>query len=144
MQDPTQSSTPDISISSFIVRAANVFSSPGELFREVAVSSVQTTSWLLPYIFAVIMAFLFTFSIFNNPRLLQQVQDMQLEEMRKAVEQGRISQEQLDRASEAIESASPVLFIVMGGGGAMVAATAVYFGVALLLWLVTKFGMKFL
>jgi hypothetical protein len=129
-------------VSSFMTRATNVFMSPGELYTEVAQAPPQTTSWLLPFILSIVMALVITISLFNNPTLRQQIYDMQEKGMKKAVAEGKMTQEQADRASEAMESSGPVMFIAIGGTSAVFIVAAIYFGVALLLWLAGKFIMQ--
>lgn len=130
-------------VSSFMTRAANVFSAPGELYKEVADAPVQTSSWAVPYVVSLIIAVLVTFSLFYNNTLRQQVYDMQQEGMKKAVAEGKMTQEQMDRAVQGMESSGPVLFMVIGGGLAIITLSIMFFGGALAVWLVAKFVMKF-
>jgi Yip1 domain len=129
-------------VSSFMARATDVFSSPGSLFGEIVSTPAQTTSWLLPYIFSLIMAIVFTLAIYNNPSLRQQVYEVQEQALHKAVADGRMSQEQMETAVERIESSGPVMFILIGGGSAIVTISILFFGAGLILWLVARFGMK--
>ena len=127
--------------SSFLTRATNVFMSPGELYAEVAQASPQTTSWLVPLVLSIIIALVITVSLYNNPTLRQQIYDMQEQGMKKAVAEGKMTQEQMDRASEAMESSGPVMFIAIGGVSSVVIMAVVFFGVSLLLWLAGKYMM---
>ena len=131
------------SVSSFLTRATNVFTSPTELYGEVASAPPQTSSWLLPYLASMLLAVVFTFSLYNNATLRQQIYDMQTQGMQKAVEQGKMSQERFDQMKEGMESSGPMMFMLIGGGGAVIALTCYFFGITLLLWLIMKFGLKF-
>ena len=128
-------------VSSFMTRATNVFMSPGELYAEVAQAPPQTTSWLLPFMLSIVMALVITVALFNNPTLRQQIYDMQEKGMKKAVAEGKMTQENADRASEAMESSGPVMFIAIGGTSAVFIVAAIFFGVSLLLWLAGKYMM---
>ncbi len=129
--------------SSFLTRATNVFASPPELYREVAALPPRTSSWLIPLLLSIVLAILVVFSLYNNPTLRQQAYDVQLKELRKNVESGRMTQEQLDQYSERMESSGLGMFMLIGGGGAVVAIPVMFFGGALVLWLAVKVGMKF-
>lgn len=130
-------------VSTFLSRAADVFSAPGEVYAEVAAAPVQTTSWLLPWLFSLIMGIVFTFALYNNALLRQQIYDMQSDGMKASVAQGKMTQEQFDRATEAMESSGPALFMMIGGGGAVVSLSAIFFGASLAFWLVAKFALGF-
>ena len=130
-------------VSSFMTRATNVFTSPSELFGEVASAPPQTSSWLLPYIASLLLAIVFTFALYNNAALRQQIYDMQTQGMQKAVEQGKMTQEQLDQIKDRMESSGPMMFMLIGAGSTVVILTVIFFGVTLILWLMTKFGLKF-
>ncbi len=129
--------------SSFLTRATNVFASPPELYREVAALPPRTSSWLIPLLLSVLLALLVVFSLYNNPTLRRQAYDVQLEAMKKRVAAGQMTQEQLDQYSERMESSGLGMFMLIGGGTATVAIPVMYFGGALILWVVVKAGMKF-
>ena len=63
--------------------------------------------------------------------------------MKKAVAEGKMTQEQFDQVSERIESTGPVMFMLIGSGFAIVSLTAMFFCGTLVVWLAAKFGMKF-
>ncbi len=128
--------------SSFMARAANVFTSPSELYSEVAAIPVQATSWSIPFVTSLILALVFTFALYNNPALRQQIYDAQDRTWKEAVTQGKMTQSQYEQMSSAMESSGPAMFMVIGGGAAIVWISVIFFGVALLLWLIVKFGLK--
>ncbi len=141
-QEQRLAATPP-AVSSFMTRATNVFSSPGELYAEVAGAPVQTSSWSVPYILSLLLTALVTFSLFYNTTLRQQIIDMQQESMRKSVAEGRMTQEQMDRTLQGMESGGTVIFMVFGAGTGMVVMSLMFFGGTLVVWLVTKIVMKF-
>jgi hypothetical protein len=137
-------SLPDsTSPSSLLSRVTDVFAAPGDLFAEVAVAPVQKSSWIVPYVLSLILAVVVTFSIYNNASLRQQIFDMQEQGMKKAVAEGKMTQEQYDQVSERMESSGPVMFMTIGAGSAVVLLTVVFFGATLIVWLTAKFAMAF-
>jgi hypothetical protein len=121
----------------------NVFLAPSELYTEVAATPVQTSSWLIPYVVLLLLAFVSTYAVWTNPTLRQQIYSMQEKGMAKAVEQGKMTQEQMDRASEQIENSGVVLFMAFGAGFQLLAISAMLFLGSLLFWVGAKVVMKF-
>ncbi len=140
--DEHQPVVASLSVSSFMTRAVNVFASPSELYTEVAAAPPQTSSWLLPFLAGLALALIFTFSLYSNMSLREQIYDMQTQGMQKAVEQGKMTQEQFDQMKDRMESSGPLMFMLIGGGSAVVIITIIFFLVPLVLWLATKFGLK--
>jgi hypothetical protein len=127
-------------VSSFMTRATNVFMSPGELYAEVAQTPPQTSSWLIPMILAMVLSAVFTYVIFSNPAWRHQMMDPRIAEMQEQVTQGKMTQEQFDRASEFMESSNVILY--SGLIGSLVAPPIILLLAALVLWLVLKFMLK--
>ncbi len=141
-QRDTAMTTGSEGISPLGTRIMNVFSSPGELFTEVARTPVQKSSWAVPYVLSLLLTLVFTYGLFSNPSLRQQIYDTQLQGMQKAVEEGRMTQAQLDQMREGMESSGLGMFMLFGGVSQIVIGSAMFFGLALLLWLTSKFGLK--
>lgn len=131
------SSAPNVS--SFALRATNVFTSPGELYSEVSLAPVQTTSWLVPFILGILIALMFTVALYNNVSLRQEIFDAQTKEMQKQVDEGKITQEQFDTMTEGMQSVGPMMFILIGGISASFMLSVIFFLVPLVLWLAAKF-----
>ncbi|HLB00939.1 MAG TPA: YIP1 family protein [Bacteroidota bacterium] len=122
-------------ITSFTTRAVNVFTSPGELFTEMASAPVQRSSWLIPYLLMVVMVGLVVYSITNNPALYDGIMREQSAEMQKRVDAGDMTQAQADRAADFM---NPTMFLAVGILGGAIAMTAVMFLVPLILWGLSK------
>jgi hypothetical protein len=136
--------SPDpVAVSPISTRVVNVFSAPSELYNEVAVAPVQSSSWVIPLIISILLAVLAVFIIYNNTMLRQQVMDLQQEGMKKAVAEGKMTQQQFDQAAGMMESSGGALFMVIGGIGAGVSMVIMFFGGSLVLWLVARYGLKF-
>ncbi|HUN66085.1 MAG TPA: hypothetical protein VMW43_08270 [Bacteroidota bacterium] len=127
---------------SFMTRAVNVFTAPGELFSEISVAPPRTSSWLIPYILMLVMAVLATYAILSNPALRQQIFDIQERAMKEKVASGQLTQQQFDQISSSMESSGPVLFLIFGAGGQILLVSATLFGLPLLLMLITRLGLK--
>ena len=140
MEDKPVVAVEDTKVSSFVERAADIFSAPGKLYSEVAVSPVQSSSWVMPYILSMIVAVVFTIALFSNQSLRDQTMEPQRQQMQERVQKGEMTQEQADRAEEFIGSSS--MMLVTGAVGAIVVVTVSVFGIALILWLIVKFALK--
>jgi hypothetical protein len=141
-QAVTTPAAEQVTPSSFLSRATDVFAAPGDLYSEVAATPTQTSSWLLPLIFSILMGVVFTFALHSNATLRQQLADMQHEAMQKSVAEGRMTQEQADRAEQMMDSRGS-MFLVIGTIGAVVTITVMFFGGALVFWLIAKLALKF-
>ena len=142
-QQSMSPSTAAVQPSSLASRAADVFASPSSLFTEVAAAPVRSSSWVMPLILSLCLALAFTYTIYNNPNLRQQVYDMQEQAFKKAVEKGSMTQEQAQQATERMESTGLAMFMVFGGGLAVVTITAVFFLAPLVIWALAKFILKY-
>jgi len=125
-----------------MTRATNVFAAPGELYAGLASTPPQTTSWLVPFLISIALAFVFTFALYNNPSLRQQIYDIQGRAFQKAVDEGKMPQERADQMREGMENSGPLMFMLFGGGSAIVGIAMMFFGASLILWLIVKFGLK--
>lgn len=143
MDEQQSIATPAPVVSSFMTRATNVFMSPSELFSEVAATPVQSSSWVIPFIVSLLLAIVSTYAVYNNATLRQQIYAMQEKGMHKAVADGKMTQEQMDRASEQMENSGPVMFMIFGAGFQFVATCAMLFLGSLLFWIGAKVVMKF-
>src|SRR5438105_2470274 len=142
MSDQPLPTTTAPQAASFMTRAANVFTAPGELFTEVGTSPPQTSSWLVPFLISITLALIFTFAIYNNPSLRQQIYDAQGKAFQKAVDEGKMTQDRADQMREGMENSGPAMFMLIGGGSAIFGISVMFFAAPLLLWLIVKFGLK--
>lgn len=140
IEQPQQSAPQTTSL---MDRITNVFASPSELFDEVAVTKVQTSSWLVPLILSILMALSIIVALYYNDSLRSQIYDKQAEKMHQAVEQGKMTQEQVDQYVDGMRNSGPVMFIAIGGVSAVIMTAIIFFVATLIFWLVTKFGLKF-
>ncbi len=140
MEQNTSISSETPQISSFMTRASNVFMAPGELYTEVAATPVQTTSWVIPYILAIVVGILMTFALFSNQTLQDQIMQPQRDAIQKQVAEGKMTQEQADQAESFMK---PGMFLAFGIGGTIVIVTATLFFVPLVLLLASKVILQY-
>jgi hypothetical protein len=140
MEQTEHPSTQTVEVSSFADRAASVFMSPGDLYTEIAAAPVQTTTWVIPYIIALLVGVMMTVGIFSNESLKYQALETQRDAMKQQVESGKMTQEQADRAEKMV---SPSLFMIIGAVGAIGVISALTFLLPLLLFVVAKVAFKF-
>ena len=126
--------------SPFMTRFMNVFTSPAELYSEVVASPARTSSWLVPYVLSLLMGCIFTYALFSNQSLRQQLIESRLQGMREQVAAGKMSEEALEKASGFMES--PVMFLTIGIAGALVSITLAMFIAPLVLWMISRFILK--
>ncbi|MBI1807093.1 MAG: YIP1 family protein [Ignavibacteria bacterium] len=142
-QEQSVASNTAPAVSSFMTRVTDVFTAPSDVYTEVAEVPVQTSSWMLPWVISLLLAIGFTYALYNNTTLRQQIFEMQEQGWKKAVAEGKMTQEQYDQFSERMESSGPVMFMLFGAGSQIVGLSVIFFGAGLVFWLVLKFGLKF-
>lgn len=126
--------------SSFSERMVDIFSAPTKLYTEVAAAPVQSLSWAVPYIIAMCIALITTITILSDQTLRSQALEPQREAMQERVDRGQMTQEQMDAATEMMESGS--MMLITGSVAALVMTTIAMFGVPLVLSLTVKIFLK--
>lgn len=139
----TEITTPEIQTTSLSTRITNVFTSPAELFQEVAVNPVKRSSWLVPLILLIVFAFINITALYYNNAVRSQINEMQTTRMQELVQEGKMTQEQADKTIGFIENTSLTMFVAYGGVSAAFFIFVSFFIASLILWLVLKFGFKF-
>jgi hypothetical protein len=128
---------------SFSDKLMNVFASPGALFDNVASAEKQNSNWSIPLVLSIIIGVIFTFVVFSQPPIQDQMRATQQQAMDKMVASGKLTQEQADLAGEnnPAKPGSP-LFLIFGSVGVVIATAAAMFLAALAYWLIIKVGFK--
>jgi len=119
----------------------NAFSSPSEAFEGLRESESKATFWLIPLILLIVLASVSTVMIFSNDTLKNQILESRELAMQKQVDSGKMTQEQADRAKSQMESMGG-MFIAIGIIGSVVFLSAMFFGAALALWLISKLALQ--
>ncbi|MBI2620551.1 MAG: YIP1 family protein [Ignavibacteriales bacterium] len=119
-------------------RITNILASPSEAFDGVKDQHSKNTHWVIPYLLFILLAVLFTYLLFVNEPLKNQIFDMQSKAFDEQVQKGQITQQQADRIREQIEGTGIGLFMLFGTVPQIVFISLYYFGAALFLWLTSK------
>jgi hypothetical protein len=123
------------------MRIANVFMAPSEAFDGLTTQPSKTAIWVLPFILSLLLGIGITMLIFSDDILRGQVMDAQVKVLEKRVAEGKMTQEQFEQTQQGMERMGS-MFMVIGAIGAVVVLAAYFFGAALILWLLGKFGLK--
>lgn len=129
----TPEPTTEMSISDTFV---GILSSPGEVYQTIVGKEPKTSNWAIPLVLSMIVGILFTFIVFSQPPIQDQMADAQLKAMQKNVADGKMTQEQMDTAMEN-NPAKPgsTMFLIFGAIGVLVVTAVtlfVYSGVYLI------------
>jgi len=119
----------------------NVFSSPGDAFEGLRESESKASFWLLPLIIMIVLASATTAIMFSNETLKSQVLESRDRAIQKQVDAGKMTQEQADSAKSQMENMGG-MFIAIGIIGSVIFLSVMFFGAALVLWLVSKLALK--
>ncbi len=119
----------------------NSFTSPSEAYEKLRGTEPKATLWLVPLLVTFALAVLFVFMLSSNQTFRTQITDTQTKAMQKRVDQGKMTQDQFEKAQEGMEKMSS-LFLVFGIVGSAVVLAFAYFGGALFLWLGGKMILK--
>jgi hypothetical protein len=119
----------------------NVFASPSDAFEGIRTSPTRASTWVVPLILLMILSSIFTWMIFSNETMKNQVIDSQRERFQEQVQAGKMTQERADQAIEGMEKAGGMM-IAFGIVGSVLMITITFFLAGLVFWLVGKFGLK--
>lgn len=129
---------PTISFGDIIM---NVFASPSDAFEGIRTSPTRASTWVVPLILLMILSSIFTWVIFSNETMKNQVIDSQRARFEEQVAAQKMTQERADQAIEGMEKAGGMM-IALGIVGSVLMITITFFLVGLVLWLVGKFALK--
>ena len=117
-----------------------ILSSPGEVFQTIVGTEPNTKNWAVPFVLTIIIGLIFTFVVFTQPAIQQQMTDTQYKAMQKSVEEGKMTQEQMDRTME-MNPAKPgsPMFLIFGSVGVMFVMAISLFLYSLVYFLAGKF-----
>ena len=130
--------TPTISMGDIII---NVFASPAEAFEGIRTSPTRASTWLIPIVLVMLLASGFTWMIFSNESMRNQVIDSQRERLQERVQAGKMTQDQADQATQGMEKAGG-MFVAFGIIASVVFISLAFFGAGLVFWLTGRFGLK--
>jgi hypothetical protein len=141
MSDDTMNTAEESTKMSFTDKIVGILSSPGEVYAYVAKSVEEKSNWVIPFISTILITVIFTFVVFKQPAIQTEMQNVQEKAFQKQIDQGKMTQEQVDKAMEYSKPGSP-MFLIFGSIGAVLVMALVLFGYSLLYWLAGKIFFK--
>ncbi|MBM4167252.1 MAG: YIP1 family protein [Ignavibacteria bacterium] len=135
--------TPEaFSTTSAFSKIFNTYTEPSSVFEEVTRQEKTTSNWLLPAILCIVAGIVFTFVVFSDPVIKQEMRYQQLHKMQEKVANGEMTQEQYDRAVDFIPEPGSTIFLVTGIGGVIVVTFLSLLIVALVMMLAGKMFLQ--
>ena len=119
----------------------DVFTSPSEVFQNLKGTASSPRLWIAPLIATLLIVVVSVVMLFTNETLKAEMKDIQSKTIQKMVDEGKLTQEQADKAETRTESMGGMM-IVFGIIGGAIFIVAFYFGGALFLWLANKTILK--
>ncbi|MFA6457084.1 MAG: YIP1 family protein [Bacteroidota bacterium] len=98
-----------------------ILSSPGEVYQSIVGTEPKTSNWAIPLVLTMIVGIIFTFVVFSQPPIQDQMAESQHAALQKRVDEGKMTQEQLTQTEE-MNPAKPgtPMFLIIGGVGVVV------------------------
>ena len=118
----------------------NVFTSPAEAFDGIRQGPPRASGWVIPFLLTILLASAFSYVMFSNETLREQVMEPQRKALQERVDSGQMTQEQADNASEQMSGGG--MMMIFGVIGSAIFISIAFFGAALVLWLAGKFALK--
>jgi hypothetical protein len=130
-------------------KMTGIFTEPSATFENISKFPVRTVDWILPVIILFIVVSLTQILVMSNEEIYFEARQKQREQMQKTfnemVQKGQLTREQADRQLEAVEERmamgrGPAGFIFQAAG-IFVVGFIVFFLVALIYFLLSKFAL---
>lgn len=118
-----------------------IITEPENTYENVRRVGPVKTDWVVPLLVLTLVIAIATFVRMSNPALREKIRQQQQEVFDKQVAQGKMTQQDADRASEMVEKMGP-LQAVFSVVGVLIFVPLVFLIVAVFYWLILKFGMK--
>lgn len=118
-------------------RMFNMLAAPGEVFDELRQSPPRTVNWLLPLVLNCLAGLIFIVVAFSQPAVVDDIIEQQGKAFDKAVEQGKMTEADADKARQGVEQARPIIRTmgtVFGSLGMVVVNVLMVFVGALIMW----------
>ncbi len=141
---PEQIITPEPSTEmSLSDKFVGILSSPGEVYQSIVGTEPKTSNWAIPLVLAMIVGLIFTFVVFSQPPIQDQLADAQMKAMQKSVADGKMTQEQMETAMEnnPAKPGSP-MFLIFGAVGVLIASAVTLFAYSGVYLIAGKVALK--
>lgn len=119
-----------------------ILSSPSEVYQQIVSAEPKNSNWGIPSIITLLMMLVFMFVVFSQAPIQDQMRDNQMKAMQQQVAQGKMTQEQMDRAIEFMPKPGAPMWIIFGSVGITLVVFASLFGFSLVYWLIGKMAFK--
>jgi hypothetical protein len=110
--------TPEMSWSDKFV---GILSSPGEVYQSLVGTEPKSSNWALPMVLTIVVGLIFTFTVFTQPAIQDEMAETQAKAMQQRVADGKMTQEAMEQAMEQnpAKPGSP-MFLIFGSIGVIV------------------------
>jgi hypothetical protein len=122
-------------------KLTGIYSEPKRVFEEFRDKGVKTMDWLLPVILMIFIAIIAQIILINNPTVQADMREQQIKGMQKLVDEGKMTQEQLNQAAERMDSMKSFQYIGIIVGIPIISFVILVI-IALIYWLLAKFGIR--
>ncbi len=123
-------------------KLAGLFTEPGKMFENAAKFPPKFIDWFLPVMFTGLMVFVTLFLLNSNPNIKEQFRQKQIQQIERSVEQGKLSEEQAEKAIENFEKFDSPLFVFISGISGFIGMFVIFFLVALIYYLFARYAFK--
>ncbi|MFA6468286.1 MAG: YIP1 family protein [Bacteroidota bacterium] len=98
-----------------------ILSSPGEVYQSIVGTEPKTSNWAIPLVLTIIVGIIFTFVVFSQPPIQDQMIETQHKALQQRVDNGKMTQEQMVQTEE-MNPAKPgsPMFLIFGTLGVVV------------------------
>ncbi len=98
-----------------------ILSSPGEIYQSIVGTEPKTSHWAIPLTLVLLVGIIFTLVVFTQPAIQDEMSAAQLKTMQQRVADGRMTQAEMERATE-MNPAKPgsPMFLIFGSIGVVV------------------------
>jgi hypothetical protein len=123
-------------------RLVNILAAPGEVFEQVAKAKPSVGNWLVPVLLACVVGVASVWVMFSQPGVQQQLQERQARQYEKLVQEGKLKAEDVEKIQERMGQMGITIIKISGSFGAVATTFAWLFLMALVLWLLGRWGLK--
>lgn len=123
-------------------KIAGIFTEPSATFEKIAKFPPKTIDWILPVIFMIVFALVSSFAIQSNPVIMSKQKAEMQKQNDEAVQQGKMTQEQADRAMEMMEGGARGVFMVIQMVSTTFFLFILFFIVSGIYYLVSRYALK--
>ena len=126
---------------SFTDKLVGVITEPGAVFESIKKFPAKTVDWLIPILIMIVVIITSQLVQMSNPVIKSELRQKQIATMQKYVDEGKMPQEQLEKAIENMDRMQSFQLIGIFVGVPIGTFFVMAF-MALIYWLIGKFGLR--